>query len=180
MRIGKTQLIAGLSAREAREIVRLYSTKETTAEYGSERLGIPLETMRNTLERLQAEGYLDKDVDSDGNHWYLTTVKGNALAQASLAKPIKRATAERHLASVICRTETYNADDSKLLSIEFVYVFGSYLDEESHELGDLDLAIQILRRHPPEQHNILRQRMVKESGRTFSSFIEELFGPLAS
>jgi hypothetical protein len=39
------------------------------------------------------------------------TIQGNALAQARLAAPITRASAERHLRSVIQRADEYNTDD---------------------------------------------------------------------
>ncbi len=158
--------------------MRLYSQREYTAYIGAERLGVSLDEMRSLLQALRQAGYLvTSTTDEDGDRFYTTTLEGNALAQASLAKPIKRATAERQLSSVISRTKEYDADPSKLLSVESLFVFGSYLDPEANELGDVDLAIRILRRHPIDQHKALREQMVRESGRRFSSYLEELFWP---
>jgi len=71
---------------------------------------------------------------------------GNALAQASFGKPIIRATAARHLAQVIERARGYNADRGRLLTISQIAVFGSYLDPAAERLGDLDLAVFVVRR----------------------------------
>ena len=81
-----------------------------------------------------------------GDDWWVTTVKGNALANASFGKPISRATATRLLPEVIDRAHGYNADPSRLLTITEIIVFGSYLDPAADPLGDLDLAISTVRR----------------------------------
>ena len=57
-----------------------------------------------------------------------TTVRGNALAQASFSRPIGDATAERHLTQVVERAAAYNADPGYLLTVKEIAVFGSYLD----------------------------------------------------
>jgi transposase-like protein len=41
--------------------------------------------------------------DAEGDAWWETTIRGNALAQASFRRPITRKTAERHLATWIRR-----------------------------------------------------------------------------
>src|SRR5258708_31883736 len=81
-----------------------------------------------------------------GNQRWITTVQGNALAQASFGRPISRATAERHLVQVIERAVTYNADPSHLLTVKEIAAFGSYLDPDADRLGDLDIAVNIPRR----------------------------------
>jgi len=74
----------------------------------------------------------------------MTTTKGNALAMASFGKPITRAItraiADRLLTGLIDRAATWNTDQGRLISIEQLVVFGSYLDPTADRLGDLDIA----------------------------------------
>ena len=72
-----------------------------------------------------------------GGDWWVTTVKGNALANASFGKPISRATATRLLSQVIDRARAYNADPARLLTVAEIVIFGSYLDNAVNPLGDL-------------------------------------------
>jgi len=59
-------------------------------------------------------GLLEHRFDSGGQAWWRTTITGNALAQVSFRLPIRRATAERHLAAVIERAAQFNADRQHL------------------------------------------------------------------
>lgn len=111
----------------------------------------------NTASRTGAEvarafaddGYLKVyNVDRDGQTWWEATIKGSALAEASFRRPISRATAERHLAGVIDRARTFNADGSHLIDITVLVAFGSYLDTDVQRLGDLDLGVTFRSRIP--------------------------------
>ena len=177
MRIARDQEFAGLPAETARKLARLYMDVEYSAAVGAEHLEVDETDMLAALRTLTSEGYFLTTTNRDGEEAFITTVKGNALAQASFSKPIKRSTADRQLQGVLERVEEYNADFSKLLAVDELYVFGSYLDPSISELGDLDLSIRILRRYAYEQYNELRQQQVRESGRTFKSFMDELFWP---
>lgn len=132
---------------------------------------------------LAAEGFLAvHEEDVDGEAWWETTTKGNALAQASFGRPITRKTAERHLAETVERARVYNADPNHLLDIAELVVFGSYLDPSVTSLGDLDLAVTFADRlddgslGPDEQTEIVL-RYAHASGRRFASFIDRLFWP---
>jgi hypothetical protein len=128
---------------------------------------------------LESEGWLQRQAEgADGEVRWETTIKGNALAQASFRRPISRATAKRHLESVIERAKTYNADDTHIFEIALVVVFGSYLDPEASQLGDLDLAI-VTRERPATQSpsDDLSKRSLDyadASGRQFKSFFDRL------
>jgi predicted nucleotidyltransferase len=106
----------------------------------------------------------------------MTTVKGNALAQASFGNPVSRATATRLLPQVIERARAYNADPGRLLTVARIEVFGSYLDPAIDRLGDLDLAVSTLRRDADGQQYVDRVlAYTHASGRHFGTFTERLF-----
>ena len=129
MRVSKDDKICGVPAPTARRLMRAYHD-DHTVEVACEVLDLDREAAQVPLVALEAAGYLrrvENGIASSGSRW-VTTIQGNALAQASFGKPISRATADRHLAQVLERTRAYNADPSRLLTISEIAVFGSYLD----------------------------------------------------
>lgn len=75
------------------------------------------------------------------NGAYTFTDKGQELVRASAAGKVTRQTAGNALTGLLARVEEYNADPTKLLTVEAVVVFGSFLGPDEH-LGDLDIAIK--------------------------------------
>ena len=113
-----------------------------------------------------------------GGDWWVTTVKGNALANASFGKPISRATATRLLSQVIDRARAYNADPARLLTVAEIVIFGSYLDNAVNPLGDLDLAVSTVRRDTDGNRHVEKVLEYSgASGRNFSTFHDQLFWP---
>ena len=82
------------------------------------------------------------------------------------------------MAQVIERAAAYNADPSYLLTVKEISVFGSYLDPNMDRLGDLDLAVTVVRRETNGERHVDRVLEYSEaSGRRFGAFIEQLFWP---
>lgn len=176
MRITKDQTVAGIPATVARELARRYRIPHVTG-VAAEALDITGNEAEKTLRALADAGYLDRDGEtSEGETFWVTTTEGNALAQASFARPITRKTAERYVREICERASEYNADTTKLLTIEYLYVFGSYLDTNRTHLGDVDVAIQIVRRTTDNWTKRSRD-YVTQSGRTSRSFFDELQWP---
>src|SRR2546428_3623294 len=109
MRISKDQVIEGLPAPCARELMRAYQDRKG-ARSAMEILAVTERDAVRSLERFCAAGYLTAERSRRGKIEWIPTVAGNALAQASLAKPIKRTTADRLLQGVVERAGLYNAD----------------------------------------------------------------------
>ncbi|HEX9514804.1 MAG TPA: hypothetical protein VF940_01365 [Streptosporangiaceae bacterium] len=180
MRVSKDDKICGVPAPTARRLMRAYHD-DHTVEVACEVLDLDREAAQVPLVALEAAGYLrrvENGIASSGSRW-VTTIQGNALAQASFGKPISRATADRHLAQVLERTRAYNADPSRLLTISEIAVFGSYLDPAIDRLGDLDLAVIVVRRDTDGNRYVDKVLAYgQENGRSFGVFIEQLFWPL--
>ncbi len=179
MRVSKDDMICGLPAPTARQLMRAYFDYRSP-DLAAELLGLDRDLAEAQLRAFEAAGYL-RQIDKQsaiGDLRWITTVRGNALAQASFGKPINRATAERHLTQVIERAATYNADASHLLSVKEISVFGSYLDPDMDRLGDLDLAVTAVRRETDGEKHVDRVLEYEgASGRRFGVFIEQLFWP---
>ncbi len=143
-------------------------------------LGVRQDAARDQMRAFEAAGYVERSslAHVRGDDWWATTVKGNALANTSFGRPISRATATRLLRQVIERARAYNAEPARLLTITEIIVFGSYLDPAVDPLGDLDLAVSIVRRDTDGQRYVEKVlEYSTASGRSFSAFHDRLFWP---
>jgi hypothetical protein len=179
LRISKQDEVCGVVAPLARQLMREYFF-EGPVERACRVLGVDRAAALRRLEAFETTGYLRRSREDSRPHgaWWETTIRGNALAQASFGKPIRRATAERHLAQVVERARVYNADSARLLTVGRITIFGSYLDPNVERLGDLDLAVSVVRRDAEgvrHVDNVLAY--ARASGRRFSTFHEQLFWP---
>jgi hypothetical protein len=124
VRINKNKVIEGLSAVAARDLMRAYQD-DTGAWRAAEARGVSEDEATTHLAKLCAAGYQDRSEHSSGEAQWITTVRGNALAQATFRKPISRATAERHLESTVRRVREYNSDPHKLLTVTKLVVLAA-------------------------------------------------------
>jgi predicted nucleotidyltransferase len=180
MRVSKDQVICGLTASTARRMMRAYFD-DHSAQVAAELLDVDLSGAAEHLRALEAAGYIRRSSANrvtDEPLW-VTTVQGNALAQASFGKPINRTTAERLLAQVVEKARSYNADPRRLLTVSQITVFGSYLDPDAHRLGDLDLAVTAVRRDTDGDRYVdSALSYAAQSKRSFGTFVDRLFWPL--
>jgi len=179
MRVSENDLICGVSAPMARELMHRYRYA-STVEIACDVLDVGLMAAQDRLQAFEAAGYLTRDsAESLGSGvWWMTTILGNALAQATFGKPVSRATVRRHLAQVVQRARTYNADPRRLLTIAEITVFGNCLDPTAGALSDLDLAVSAVCRDSNQDgyvHKVLAY--ARESGRRFAAFHELLYWP---
>jgi hypothetical protein len=128
-------------------------------------------------ECLMAEGYLEPArLGRDG--WEPTT-KGLALAQASAAPPLTRATAQRRLEDFLDRVEKVNAGDYAY-RVSKVAVFGSYLSD-APRINDVDVMVDLPARHDdiPDHlaHCKRRIALAKRNGRSFAYYGHEMLWP---
>jgi len=180
MRLAKTDMIAGLDATTVRDLMRSLRNPGTL-QFVQSRIprGVAAASAVAELKNL---GYLQLEDGTAhaGEDWWVTRTLGNALAMASFAKPISRATAERLLAGLLERTKAWNANPDRLVSIDEVIVFGSYLDPTIDRLGDVDIAVTLSNWPEHQPHEIFNKRVraySRASGRTFPSFVDELLWP---
>jgi hypothetical protein len=134
------------------------------------------------LSRLKADrlvlalakaGFLKEEADE----WHLTEA-GIRLRAATAAKPLYRSTADRLVEDLLKRIDALNKDVRFLAWVEKAVVFGSYLDDKDR-LGDVDVAIHLVRREPDhDKHIEANSRRVSQEvqrGRSFSNFVDELY-----
>ncbi len=129
---------------------------------------------------LENEGFIEKAETKESERYWTNTVKGNALAIASAAKPLRRESADKKLTEFIARVKQVNESSYFLYKVEKVVVFGSYLSSED-KIGDIDLAVTLAAKAQDREEawrlNKERTREACEQGRQFSNIIDELFWP---
>lgn len=179
MRVSKNDKICGIAAPTARQLTRAYFD-DRLVEVACGILGVNKVAARDQRRVFEAAGYVKRSglACTTDEEWWVTTVHGNALANASFGKPVSRATATRLLGQVIERARAYNADPARLLTITEIVVLGSYLDPAVDPLGDVDLAVSTVRRDIDGQRYVdMALKYAKANGRGFSTFAERPFWP---
>lgn len=182
MNIDSRTTIAGLPAMNARKLVSSipFETNGFSIRCFANRFKISQEIAKTRIEAFESEGYFEK-VRDDGKktRWQLT-MKAATLAQASAAKKVKRATADKHYQAFLQRVHEINFNDSYLYQVTKVALFGSYLTEAGL-VSDIDLFVWIARKPKFDtDFTHIRKKRTKEmlaEGRRFKDYIDELSWP---
>lgn len=110
---------------------------------------------------------------------YRLTFKGNALCIARCVPPINREKADRIFQEFMKRVEEVNNDDFYLYRVRKLLLFGSYLNPNNPDYGDIDIAFDLERKIENNdtflECNRKLVRDAKEKGKSFSSFLDEMF-----
>ncbi len=135
--------VGGVASRlvklAARELLRMKSARPWDLAVV---LGARQEDVDDLWKRLHRAGCIE-----DVNGWWRPTDAMLTLANARLGKPLARAKADQLVQQMVKQAEQLNADPGDaLFYVVKIAVFGSYMDTSKEELGDLDVAWQLLER----------------------------------
>lgn len=180
MRISSDARIADHPILEVRRLLQLGQARHFNQDDVEKVLSLKKKAAKQFIQTLANEGYIVRDVEWPDDELWNNTEKGNALANASAAKPIKRATADKLYQQFLERVKLINAADEYAYKIKKVILFGSYLGDSS-DVGDIDLAIELeLRSDDPDTRSEMmaqRVRVAEEAGREFASTWQRLSWP---
>lgn len=147
-------------------------------------LEVDIPTAKVIFQKLCKERFIElagNQASSDGEgecRWY-TTIKGNALANASARRPITRETAERVITQLLERIQQVNAGEYAY-RVKRAILFGSYLSE-SLTLGDVDISLELEDRYQDsasrKKGHAARIAAAEESGRQFGDYMDILMWP---
>jgi hypothetical protein len=110
---------------------------------------------------LQAEGFLESD-----NGRAELSIKGNALAMARTAAPLRRQTAERLIADIVNRSHAVNRDEKWAYRVRTLVLFGSCVRGETRP-NDVDIACELAPRFDGERQSLLEQERRAARGEGF-------------
>jgi DNA-binding Lrp family transcriptional regulator len=180
MRISRAQKICGIPAFDLRKAFRA-SGGVVTDDWLAYRLKISPTKASKLIKDLLHEGYIEKQ--KPGSFGYIgwdLTVQGNALSNASAAKPLSRKAAERKVAEFLERIKAVRDDANFLYKAKHVFVFGSFLSNQE-QIGDIDLAIELVAKETDQKKfkNLCLRKIneARKHGRHFSNIIEEYAWP---
>lgn len=144
MRISKGEIIAGHPALAVRTFLRRYRSFTMSAAAAAQDLDTDERQGGEFLSGLESLGLIEPAEAPlpDGEAGYEITIKGNALANAMAAKPIRRSTAEFALRQFMDRLNRLNASGEYVYLVVSAVVFGSMLTD-ADRLGDVDIAIEL-------------------------------------
>jgi len=122
-----------------------------------------------------------KNIFFDKDSEYQLTEKGHRLCSARAVSPINRAKADKILSEFMQRVTEINTNDYFLYKVEKIILFGSYLNPENIDFGDIDIAFKIKRKIDDyDEYDKVRKELISEmekKGRHFPTFDAELDFP---
>jgi len=180
MRIMPDEMIAGYPALEVRDFLRRSRLTEFYVEAAEDALVLSPRAATIFMKKIKGLGFIEELDKWDGRRVFRLTMKGQALANASEAKPIHRKTAERLLEQFLERVELVNRTQEYVYRVENVVLFGSMLSDVDR-LGDVDVAV-LLRPKVSEEAafqelSMARRRSAEAKGRNFYGVVDWAMWP---
>jgi len=173
VRISSDHRFAAIDARTLRGLLRRFADGITPARFADE-AGLDEDETVATLTLLETDGWLEYDACSSisfsydemreqrlcdrlGHQrrsetgpgrglGYRATLRGYGLCNASFARPVTAATAQRHLDAFLDRVAQVNADPHAPHVVTEVVLFGSFARGTDDRFGDVDIALRLERR----------------------------------
>jgi predicted nucleotidyltransferase len=175
MRIVSDEPIAGYPALEVRDFLRRYRLTNFYIEAAEDALVLSPRTANVFMNRLKGLGFIEELDKWDGSRVFRLTIKGQALSNASAARPIHRKTAERLLAEFLERVRCVNSTHEFAYRVEHVVLFGSML-RDVDRLGDVDVAVHLQPKVDDDtalrEWEMDRRRAAQAEGRSFYGVFE--------
>lgn len=180
MRINPNETILGISLIKIRHLLRYGNNNDEIAINMATSLLNINETKAKRLFTILSEKSFVILKTIHGQQYWQNTVKGNAMALASAARPINRSTADRIFAEFMKRVKEVNNNSCFLYKVREIRLFGSYLAKVP-KINDIDIAVELV----PKENNkeihmnlcLARIQQVKAKGRKFNNITEEVCWP---
>ena len=177
MRIDPKTKIAGFPIMRVRDALKKIAWRDWSAEWLQDVLHADPSAVSGLMEALRSDGFIEP-VEPPG--FWRTTTEGNAFTLAT-ARPVSRAAAQRHFEAFLTRLVEVRDDDRWLYKVRQVRLFGSFLDPSMDVVGDVDLAVELVRKEADEEVQRRRERAYIQrqwdDGRIFRTFLQELMCP---
>jgi predicted transcriptional regulator/predicted nucleotidyltransferase len=112
---------------------------------------------------------------------YQLTMKGQALCAARSVSPMSKEKADKIFKDFMHRVDKVNNNNYYLCKVEKLLLFGSYLNPDKDDYGDIDIAFELKRKidnfDEYEKARKKRIKEMKEKGKYFPCFMDEMFFP---
>lgn len=180
MHIVSGELIAGYPAIEVRHFLRRYRLTDFYIEAAEDALTLSSRAATIFMNKLKVLGFIEELDKWHGRRAFRPTIKGQALANASSARPLHRKTAERLLAQFLERVQRVNGTQEYVYRVENVVLFGSMLSDIDR-MGDVDVAVQLQPKVDEDaafqEWSMARRRAAESKGRNFRGVFDWAMWP---
>ncbi|MDR1007430.1 MAG: nucleotidyltransferase domain-containing protein [Campylobacteraceae bacterium] len=109
------------------------------------------------------------------------TSNGQALCVARSTPPLNKAKADKIFNEFMERVEEINNSNYYLYKVKKLLLFGSYLNSDKEDFGDIDIALDLKRKIDNlDDHKKAREERiqeVKQKGKYFSNYMKEILYP---
>ena len=145
MKLNSNDLICGVKAK----IIRDFFTKheqiqDPDSPHATNFTMLGLHTQKDTrlfIEKLENEGYYAKKTTHNKDIYWERENKALGITNVKFIKRITRVKADKILSDFIERIKQLKEDPYYISHVTEARVFGSYLDDQAGDLGDIDLQI---------------------------------------
>jgi predicted nucleotidyltransferase len=175
-------MIAGHTALLVRSFLRRFRASEIDVDAAARELNIDEHQAQEFLIAIETLGLIEAEAAhlQPSGRMYSVTIKGNALASASAAKPIRRSTAEIALRHFITRLDQFDIRSEYVYRVVSAVLFGSMLSNSEH-LADVDIAVELEPKIADEEKFgewcDARRRLALKIGARFSNTMDREYWP---
>lgn len=178
MKIDKNKRINNIPIIKIRNFLRRFSrgSSEDLLTHISGYFNLTKQEATKIIEALVEEGYIEKE----GEVFYCT-IKGNALSNVRFIKRMNKEKADKEFSEFMKRVENLNQNNEFIYQVKRIVIFGSYLNPENKDFGDIDIGIELEPRIKDKKAFELAENEIIsnaiENGKVFSNIVDELFYP---
>ena len=178
MKIDKNKRINNIPIIKIRNFLRRFSrgSSEDLLTHISGHFNLTKQEAPKIIEALVEEGYIEKEGEV-----YYCTIKGNALSNVRFIKRMNKEKADKEFSEFMKRVENLNQNNEFIYQVKRIVIFGSYLNPENKDFGDIDIGIELEPRIKDKKVFELAENEIIsnaiENGKVFSNIIDELFYP---
>jgi predicted transcriptional regulator/predicted nucleotidyltransferase len=177
MRIKRNEKIANISIIKIRDYFKEIRSVGITKEKLGRYFNLNVKNMNLLINELIKNGLIEETKKKE----YQLTMKGQALCAARSVSPMNKEKADKIFKEFMQRVEEINNNNYYLCKIEKLLLFGSYLNSDKDDYGDIDIAFELKRKIENfDEYEKARKKRIKEmeeKGKYFSSFMDEIFFP---
>jgi predicted nucleotidyltransferase len=178
MRIEKNEKIGNIPMVKIRDYFKCLRPASISKEGLRKYFGLNFQDCDLLINELLQNGFIVLADETLQDDEYQLTTKGQALCAARCVSPMNKEKADKVFNEFMQRVEEINNNDYYLFKVEKLLLFGSYLNPENSDYGDIDIAFELKRKIKDyAEHEKVNKKRVQEAwekGKVFSSFIDEL------
>jgi len=181
MRIKRNEKIGNIPIIKIRDYFKYLRIDGISKEDLREHFELSIDDTDSLIKDLIQNEFIENTTEEQQEKEFQLTIKGQALCIARCVSPMSKEKADKIFNDFMKRVEEINNNDYYLHKVEKLYLFGSYLNTDNIDFGDIDIAFALNRKIEDieefEKTNERRIQEVKKQGKVFTTFVDEFWYP---